>query len=97
MSEYEADIAILRSGFADSVMALVCELLGLRPIVVDEATHPRFAIGESSTPVPDLILRDLSDPYDLPCLRPLSRYGTWKHSYPHLGVGRKRGFSRGPS
>ena len=93
MRVLKSDVAILGSGFAGSLMALVLQREGLRPVVVDRAAHPRFAIGESSTPVADMILRDLSDRYDLPRIRPLSRYGSWKATYPEIGVGRKRGFS----
>lgn len=93
MRVVEADIAILGSGFAGSLAALALQREGFRTVVLDRASHPRFAIGESSTPIADMILRDLSDRYDLPRIQPLSRYGTWKATYPELGVGRKRGFS----
>lgn len=89
----EADIIVLGSGFAGSLTALLLEREGFDVVVVDRAVHPRFAIGESSTPIADIILRDMAERYELPRLRPLSRYGTWKETYPELGVGRKRGFS----
>lgn len=93
MIKVDADIAILGSGFAGSLTALILDRIGLRPVLIDKATHPRFAIGESSTPIANLILRELADTYNLPRLRPLSTYGTWQDTYPHLVAGRKRGFS----
>ena len=93
MTRVTTDISILGSGFSGSVMALILDKLGLKTVLIDKATHPRFAIGESSTPIADMILRSLADTYDLPRLRPLSTYGTWQDTYPHLVVGRKRGFS----
>lgn len=93
MIKLEADVAVLGSGFGGCISALILDRIGLRPIVIDRAAHPRFAIGESSTPIADMILRDLSERYDLPRLKPLSAYGPWQEHYPHLGVGRKRGFS----
>ena len=93
MIKLDADVAILGSGFGGCLSALIVDRIGLRPIVIDRAVHPRFAIGESSTPIADMILRDLADRYDLPRLKPLSAYGPWQARYPHLGVGRKRGFS----
>lgn len=93
MIKLDADVAVLGSGFGGSLCALILERIGLRPVVIDRAAHPRFAIGESSTPIADMILRDLSERYDLPRLKPLSAYGPWREHYPHLGVGRKRGFS----
>lgn len=88
-----ADVAILGSGFAGSLCALIADKIGLRPVLIDKARHPRFAIGESSTPIANMILRDLAQRYDMPWLLPLSSYGTWQRTTPHLVVGRKRGFS----
>jgi tetracycline 7-halogenase / FADH2 O2-dependent halogenase len=88
-----ADVAILGSGFAGSLLATILERRGLSTVLLDRARHPRFAVGESSTPVADMILRRLGRRHDLPRLAPLAAYGTWRESYPRLGVGPKRGFS----
>jgi len=93
MIEHDADVAILGAGFGGSTMALVLRSIGLRPVLLDRGSHPRFAIGESSTPVADLVLRELAQRYELPRLAPLSRYGSWQAAYPHLACGLKRGFS----
>lgn len=90
---HEADVAILGSGFAGSILALVLDQIGLKVVIIDKVTHPRFAIGESSTPIGNMILRDLAEKYNLPQLSPLVTYGTWRHTYPKLTNGRKRGFS----
>lgn len=87
------DIAILGGGFGGTITALVLNRLGFRVVVLDRGVHPRFAIGESSTPIADLVLRDLAIRYELPRLRPLVKYGTWKAAYPELTCGLKRGFS----
>src|SRR5204862_1708459 len=89
----EADLLILGGGFAGAVMALVANRLGLRTILVEKGRHPRFAIGESSTPVANLVLEDLARTYDLPRLLPLTKYGRWQAAYPHLACGLKRGFT----
>jgi FADH2 O2-dependent halogenase len=93
MTEFDADVAILGSGFGGSTMALTLEAIGLEAVVLDRATHPRFAIGESSTPTANMILRALADRYDRPRLRPLSAHGPWRETYPDVTGGRKRGFS----
>jgi len=93
MKRLDTDIAILGSGFAGSLMALVLHRLGIESIVLDRQAHPRFAIGESSTPLADMALRDIAGEYDLPRLAPLSKYGTWMATYPHVMRGLKRGFS----
>ncbi len=89
----EADVLILGAGFAGAVMALTVQRLGLRPVLVEKGRHPRFAIGESSTPITNLVLESLARNYDLPRLLPLTKYGRWQAAYPHLACGLKRGFT----
>ncbi|MFB6280088.1 MAG: NAD(P)/FAD-dependent oxidoreductase [Salinibacter sp.] len=93
MNEFCADVAILGAGFGGTITALMLERMGLRPVVLDRASHPRFAIGESSTPTGNIILRALADRYDRPRLRPLAAHGPWQDAYPNVTGGRKRGFS----
>ncbi len=93
MKECDVDIAILGSGFAGSIAAMILQRVGRRVALIDKAHHPRFAIGESSTPIANMVLRDLAARYDLPRLLPLTKYGTWQQAYPELGCGLKRGFS----
>jgi FADH2 O2-dependent halogenase len=93
MIETNADVLIIGAGFGGSLTALLLERIGLKPVLVDRGRHPRFAIGESSTPLANLVLEDLARRYDLPRLAPLANYASWKKVYPRLGVGLKRGFS----
>lgn len=93
MKTYDLDIAVLGSGFGGTITALIAKQLGFRVAVFDAAQHPRFAIGESSTPLADRLLCELATRYDLPELTPLSAYGSWTRTYPQLNVGRKRGFT----
>jgi FADH2 O2-dependent halogenase len=88
-----ADVLVLGSGFAGSLTALLLQRLGRSVVLVDREAHPRFAIGESSTPLADLTLRSLARHYDLPQFLPLTRYGDWKRTYPQIVCGPKRGFS----
>jgi FADH2 O2-dependent halogenase len=89
----QADVVILGSGFGGSLTALLAERIGLRPVLIERGSHPRFAIGESSTPQGDLVLGELARRYGLPRLQPLCKYGSWRRSYPELVCGLKRGFS----
>ncbi len=93
MIEHHADVVVLGSGFGGSLTALLLHRIGLEAVLVERSSHPRFAIGESSTPIADAVLRDLSRRYDLPRLEPLTSYGTWQSTYPELTCGLKRGFS----
>ncbi len=87
------DILIAGSGFAGSLTALILNDLGFKVCLLEKEKHPRFAIGESSTPVADMILRNLSSKYNLPWLHDFSRYGSWQKSHPEIVCGIKRGFS----
>lgn len=89
----DADVAILGSGFAGSLAALILRRHGLRPLVVDRTAHPRFAIGESSTPIGNYVLREIAERHGFDWLLPLAKYGTWQRTYPQLVGGLKRGFS----
>jgi tetracycline 7-halogenase / FADH2 O2-dependent halogenase len=52
-----------------------------------------MVIGESSTPLSNLLLEELAIRYDLPRLRPLTKWGSWQAHYPNVACGLKRGFS----
>lgn len=93
MEHLHVDVAVVGSGFGGSLTALLLHRIGRSALLVDSGAHPRFAIGESSTPTADCVLARLARQYDLPRLAPLAKYGTWKASYPQLGCGVKRGFS----
>jgi FADH2 O2-dependent halogenase len=93
VTRLKADVAIVGSGFGGSLTALLLARIGLSSVLIDKGSHPRFAIGESSTPNADLTLLHLARDYDLPRLAPLARYGTWQRAYPHIVSGLKRGFT----
>ena len=89
----EADVAVVGSGFGGSLMALALRKRGRSVVLLERGRHPRFVIGESSTPLANLLLEDLADRCDLPRLRPLTKWGPWQRAYPDVGCGKKRGFS----
>jgi tetracycline 7-halogenase / FADH2 O2-dependent halogenase len=91
--ELKTDVAIVGSGFGGSLTALLLQRIGRSAVLIDRTCHPRFAIGESSTPNADLLLLRLAREYDLPRLAPLAKYGTWQATYPEVTCGIKRGFS----
>lgn len=90
---FRYDFLIVGSGFAGSIAALALAKSGFDVCLIEKKRHPRFAIGESSTPVADMILRDLADRYDLPFLKQISRYKEWQKHHPEVTCGLKRGFS----
>ncbi len=89
----DPDVAIVGSGFGGALTALALRRLGRSVVLLERSRHPRFAIGESSTPLASLLLEELADRYELPRLRAFSKWGTWRRQHPNVGCGLKRGFS----
>ena len=72
---------------------MIARRLGHSVILLERGTHPRFAIGESSTPLANLLLEQLADRYDLPAIRPLAKWSSWRKAHPEIACGLKRGFT----
>jgi FADH2 O2-dependent halogenase len=89
----DTELAIVGSGFAGSILAMIARRLGYRVMLLERGRHPRFAIGESASPLAGVLIEQLADRYDLPRLRPLSAFGTWQRTYPDVVCGLKRGFT----
>jgi FADH2 O2-dependent halogenase len=89
----DTDVVIVGSGLGGSLMAMISRRLGYRVTLLERGRHPRFAIGESASPLAGILIEQLSDRYNLPRLRPLSAFGTWQRTYPHVVCGLKRGFT----
>ncbi len=87
------DIAIVGSGFAGSLLAMIARRLAKSVILLERGRHPRFAIGESTTPLSNLLLEELATRYQFPNLLPLCKWGPWRETYPNLACGLKRGFT----
>lgn len=86
-------VCVLGSGFAGSILLWILARRGLCVVVVDRSVHPRFAIGESSTPLADFLLRQIAKQFGVPELHALSSWGKWQAKHPDLRCGLKRGFS----
>jgi len=89
----DCDLAIVGSGFGGSLLAMIARRLGHRVMLLERGRHPRFAIGESASPLAGILIEQLADRYDLPRVRPLSAFGTWQRTYPDVVCGLKRGFT----
>jgi tetracycline 7-halogenase / FADH2 O2-dependent halogenase len=86
-------IAIVGSGFAGSILARILQIQGHQVLLLDRQRHPRFALGESSTPLAALCLERLAARYGLDDLHALAAWGRWREKLPHLRRGLKRGFT----
>jgi FADH2 O2-dependent halogenase len=87
------DIAVVGSGFGGSLLAMIAHQLGRSVILLEKNKHPRFVIGESTTPLSNILLENLATGYHLPSIAPLSKWGSWQQTYPHVACGLKRGFT----
>src|SRR4051812_47981914 len=87
------EVAIVGSGFAGSLLARVLAVLGYDVVLFERGTHPRFAIGESSTPLANLSLERIGARYGLEDCYQLATHGRWLAHFPELRRGLKRGFT----
>lgn len=93
MTNLTADVCIVGAGFAGSLLATILRRQGQNVVLLDRGRHPRFAIGESSTPLGNRLLRDLCQTWNLAEIAPLAKFGSWQQKLPQLTGGLKRGFS----
>jgi FADH2 O2-dependent halogenase len=87
------EVAIVGSGFTGSLLARVLTILGYDVVLLERMTHPRFAIGESSTPLANLSLERIGRRYGLDDCWALAAHGRWLDRHPDLRRGLKRGFT----
>ena len=87
------EVAIIGSGFAGSLLARVLAVQGYDVVLLERGTHPRFAIGESTTPLANLSLERIGVRYGLPDCYRLAAHGRWMAHFPGLRRGLKRGFT----
>ena len=87
------EVAIIGSGFAGSLLARILAVLGYDVVLLERGTHPRFAIGESTTPLSNLSLERLGVRYGLSDCYRLATHGRWLEHFPQLRRGLKRGFT----
>ena len=87
------DVVIVGSGFGGSLLARVLRRLGRDVVLVERGRHPRFALGESATPLAAIALERLARSHGLPDLDALAAGGRWRRELGALGRGEKRGFT----
>ncbi len=92
-THHRFDVAITGSGLTGSILARILAGTGRRVLLLERYQHPRFALGESSTPLAAILLETLAKRYSLPDLADLAAYGRWSRRLGHLRRGLKRGFT----
>lgn len=87
----ETDVVILGAGLAGTTLAACLARQGARVLILDAASHPRFAIGESTIPYTSMLMRLVAERYDVPEIKYL---GTFEKVQSEIGSssGIKRNF-----
>ncbi len=65
-TEHDFDVAILGSGMSGSMLAAILAKQGVRVVLLDQETHPRFVVGESTIPHTSLLISLLAEKYNMP-------------------------------
>ncbi|AXI80108.1 NAD(P)/FAD-dependent oxidoreductase [Peterkaempfera bronchialis] len=87
------DVAILGAGMAGGMLGAVLARNGVRVLLLDAGTHPRFAVGESTIPYTSGMTRLIADRYQVPELKPLSSFkGIRQHVSRNCGQKQNFGF-----
>ena len=72
---------------------MIARRLGRSVVLLERGKHPRFAIGESSTPLANLLLEELSDPLQSSEPQAAIEVGHLAKNVPQFACGLKRGFT----
>ena len=86
------EVVVAGGGFAGSILARALHAEGRDVLLLERGRHPRFALGESSTPLANLALERLALRYGFEDLWDLAAHGRWRRRLPRVGRGLKRGF-----
>ncbi len=87
------DVIVIGAGPGGSLTAMQLARRGRRVALLDRTHFPRFAVGESSTPIAGATLEQISTDFGIDGLAPLTRWGKFQGSRPPVTVGLKRGFT----
>ncbi|MBC2908364.1 NAD(P)/FAD-dependent oxidoreductase, partial [Streptomyces cupreus] len=93
MAAPQYDVAILGSGLAGTTLAACLARGGAKVLVLDAGTHPRFAIGESTIPYTSMMMRLVSERYNVPEIKWLTTFEAVQSKIStNCGVKRNFGF-----
>lgn len=68
------DVIIMGSGIGGSMLGSILARQNLNVLIIDNGTHPRFAIGEATTPDTSFRLKLIAAKYDVPEIANLSTF-----------------------
>jgi tetracycline 7-halogenase / FADH2 O2-dependent halogenase len=68
------DVAILGAGMAGGLLGAVLARNGVKVLLIDATTHPRFAVGESTIPYTSTVAKIVAARYQVPEIEALSSF-----------------------
>ena len=86
------DVAILGAGVGGSTLAAILAHHGVRVLLVEADSHPRFTIGELTIPETAGLLRLIGERYSIPEAAHLATFQSVRH-HVSSACGVKRGFT----
>jgi FADH2 O2-dependent halogenase len=87
------DVAILGSGMAGGMLSAVLARNGVKVLLIDAGTHPRFAVGESTISQTSMLAKIIAERYQVPEIGTLASFGGITEKVtPMCGVKRNFGF-----
>ncbi|MCP6760347.1 MAG: tryptophan 7-halogenase [Fischerella sp. CENA71] len=86
------DVAILGTGIGGTMLGAILARNGLRVVMIDGGSHPKFAIGESTVPDTSIKMKLIARRFSVPEIGYLSNFYTLRDNI-STGSGVKRGFS----
>jgi FADH2 O2-dependent halogenase len=85
------DVAILGAGMAGGMLGAVLARNGVKTLLIDAGSHPRFAVGESTIPYTSAITRIIADRYQVPEIEALASFRSINEKITPM-CGRKQNF-----
>jgi tetracycline 7-halogenase / FADH2 O2-dependent halogenase len=86
------DVVIIGSGIAGSMLGAILAKHNVKVLLIESGSHPRYAIGEATTPDTSFRLKLLAEKYDVPEIADLSTFHRLRDNVsPACGI--KRAFS----
>lgn len=86
------DVAILGAGFEGGLLASILAYKGVKVLLIDAGTHPRFALGESTVRHTFRMLKIMGERFGLPELKKELSSGEMIHKHVTSACGVKKNF-----